>query len=386
MASLMVILSDRVSTIITKGEYTPRYYNPGNLFDEVHLLVTNDDRIDWAALQYTVGNAKLSVHNLPYDDKVFYWALGYRPSLLKKWAAGGVRLAAEIKPDLIRCHGNHLNAFIASEIKRKLGIPYIISMHINPDADMRRLASWRHDWKEKFILLCTKSLEKINITGSDCVICVYRFIEPYARKYGARRVELIYNVVNQENLLWKENYKLSDPIKLIIPGRQFRQKNPAPLMQALVKIPNAELTLIGDGSLHDYLKELAKDIGIGHRCIFHKSLDNSILCRSLKDYDILVSINYYGGISKVELEAAHVGIPVVTNAHPLEAAPEILGKHCIVVDGSPESYYEGLMKLITDDQLRQNLGERLRESVKGITPEKMEKKLVALYTEFLNSK
>ena len=33
------------------------------------------------------------------------------------------------------------------------------------------------------------------LKNADCVVCVYRFIEPYARRMGARRIEVIYNVV-----------------------------------------------------------------------------------------------------------------------------------------------------------------------------------------------
>jgi len=43
MGGLLVIIPDRVTDILIKGEFQPLYYNPGNLFDEVHILMTNDD-------------------------------------------------------------------------------------------------------------------------------------------------------------------------------------------------------------------------------------------------------------------------------------------------------------------------------------------------------
>ena len=49
--SLMVILSDRLSELIDKGEVVPRYYNPGNLFRTVHIVLCNDDRPDPAQLR-----------------------------------------------------------------------------------------------------------------------------------------------------------------------------------------------------------------------------------------------------------------------------------------------------------------------------------------------
>ena len=52
---LMVLIPDRLSDLVSKGEITERYYNPGNLFDEVHIVMTNDDKPDPVALQKMVG-------------------------------------------------------------------------------------------------------------------------------------------------------------------------------------------------------------------------------------------------------------------------------------------------------------------------------------------
>lgn len=56
---LMVMVPDRITDILVKGEYQPNYYNPGELFDDVHLLTTTDDRPDLTLLQRTVGRARL---------------------------------------------------------------------------------------------------------------------------------------------------------------------------------------------------------------------------------------------------------------------------------------------------------------------------------------
>lgn len=383
MARLLVIIPDHLSALVKKGEITDRYYNPGNLFDEVHILMTNADQVDKNAIQKTVGRAQIEVHNLAHNYRLVLHSLGYRPILLRKWAEEGVRLAKEIRPDLVRCHGNYLNGFIAAEIKRNLGVKYIMSLHGDHDRDLRYHARWCYNWKEKLFYILMRRVERVNLQNADCVICVYRFIEPYARKYGAQRIEIIYNAVNQDNLLPKENYDLSNPVKIIIPGRQLPQKDPAPLIRAVAEIPGATLTLIGHGPIHDSLEKLAADLGISDRCFFFQAMDNDELCRTLRNFDILVSINDFGGVSKVELEAAMVGMPMITNAHPMETEPEILGQNCLVVDGSPASYKQAILKFIGDMELRKNMGGKLRESVKAITPEKMESEVVKIYKEFL---
>ena len=41
---LMVLIPHALSDLVAKGEVTERYYNPGDLFREVHIVLTNDDR------------------------------------------------------------------------------------------------------------------------------------------------------------------------------------------------------------------------------------------------------------------------------------------------------------------------------------------------------
>src|SRR5215213_1373875 len=102
--TLMVIVSEAVSDWLDKGEVVDRYYNPGELFDEVHLVLTNDDRPDRARLQRLVGRARAEVHNRPLPEGVFRRTLGYRPRLLRPWTAGVAVLARRVRPDLVRCH------------------------------------------------------------------------------------------------------------------------------------------------------------------------------------------------------------------------------------------------------------------------------------------
>ena len=157
MNSLMVIVPDKISDFVRKGEIIPRYYNPGNLFREVHILMTNDDRVDPAAVQPMVGDAKLVIHNLPAGTGTFIRSFGWRPVLLRRWAAAAVRITEQAKVELVRCHGNNLNAFAALEIKRALGIPYIVSLHGNPDVDYNRGRLGR-TWRRKIAGVAIESV------------------------------------------------------------------------------------------------------------------------------------------------------------------------------------------------------------------------------------
>ena len=43
---LLVILNYPFSDILKKGEYPQGYYNPGDVFDEIHILITVQDEVD----------------------------------------------------------------------------------------------------------------------------------------------------------------------------------------------------------------------------------------------------------------------------------------------------------------------------------------------------
>lgn len=383
---LLVLIPDALSDLVSKGEVTERYYNPGSLFREVHIVMTNDDLAVAGAIQPMVGTAELHLHNYPPARWLFGRTLGWRPRLLRRWASDAVELAREIQPQLVRCHGAFLNAFLASEIHRHLGVPYVMSMHINPDRDIRH--HWKGhegDWRAQVQARAAVAMERAAIANAACVVCVYRFIDPYARKMGARRVEVIYNVVNAANILEKDEYSLGDPPRVILPGRQFFKKDPRPVVEALASVPRVHCTFVGDGPLHEAAIELAAGIGVYERCTFVRALPNDELCRSLRNYDIVVSVNDYGGVSKVELEAALVGMPIVTNSHPLEDVPEVLGDACLAVAGDAESYAEALHRLIDDEALRAQLGRRVRQNASGVRPELMEERYVALYSELLSA-
>ena len=55
--SIIVAFTEAISEWIAKGEVVDRYFNPGDLFDDVHVLLTNDDTPDPEAVQRMSGRA-----------------------------------------------------------------------------------------------------------------------------------------------------------------------------------------------------------------------------------------------------------------------------------------------------------------------------------------
>lgn len=378
---LLVIIPDRLSALIQKGEITARYYNPGNLFDEVHILMINDDRPDPADLQKTVGNARLVLHNLP--EPLYLPILGYHPWHLNRWARCAVKLAREIRPAMIRCHGSWLNSYPAYRIKRALGIPYAVSLHINPDEDVRGRLSNRAEtarWAQ------LRNIERIMLRNADIVLPVYQPIVPYLKSQGVSAYEVAYNALNPDHLRKKTEYALHDPVRLLSVGRHFREKHPSNIIRALMHIPQAHLTLVGDGPAQTELERLAVECGVAGRTSFLRTVPNDRLCAMLPDFDIFVVHTEYWEIGKSVLEPLLTGLPVVINRRKGEPVPELQGDHVVLVDNTPEGYRAALEQLIRDDARREALGRRAYAHAQTLwAPAKTEAKFVEIYKRILNA-
>jgi glycosyltransferase involved in cell wall biosynthesis len=354
---LLVVISDRLSDLIRKGEITTRYYNPGDVFDEVHLLLTNDDCPDPEAIRKTVGRAVMHLHNVAAGGRLFLTTLGWNRRLLERWAQRGSRLAGAIRPDLIRCYGNYLNGFLGARIARDLHLPLVVSLHTDPD-EMRARSSMGANWVEWLTFRRLLPLEITTLQAADWVLPAYESLRDYAGRRGARRVEVCYNVLNPEFLRRKHSYVIHGRPRIVSVGRQIPGKNPANVIRAVASLPGVELTLIGDGPLQPTLRRLAAESGAADRIVFRPAVSNDDVCRLLPDFDVFAAHCDFSGIPKAVLEPLLTGLPVVTNRRPGRAVPELDGNWVRLVDDTPESYRSALEALLADNAEREALGER----------------------------
>jgi glycosyltransferase involved in cell wall biosynthesis len=383
---LLVIVPDSLSGLVTKGEIQPRYYNPGNLFEDVHILMTNDDRPDLAALQRTVGAAKLHLHNLPIDwglmNRKWHWFDAY---LLKRWARPAVDLALTIQPHLVRCHGADWNVFAAMRIKEKFRTPYVVSLHINPDVNstgriLRENLTEQEQKSNEFY----EYIERKGLQAADMVMPVYKPIIPYLERMSVTRYQVCYNVLNAEDLREKTDYQISRPVKIISVGRIFEDKDPSNIILAVKDLADAELTIVGDGDLREKLHRLVSDLNMVDRVKFITAIPNTDLCRRLSEYDIFAIHSEYWEINKSLLEALLTGLPCVVNRRMGPQVPELDGNFIMKVENSPENYRSAFEKLISDHAFRESLGRQAyTHAQEKWAPEKTERAYVDIYERLM---
>lgn len=389
MSKLLVIIPDRITGVVEKGEYQPNYYNPGDLFDEVHLLLTNDDKPDPASIQHTVGRAKLFIHNYPDDLNLVgkhHWLL--TPFRLKKWAKAGVEMARRIAPDMIRCHGVDWNTYLASRINAALGIPYVVSIHINPDENpVRRFKGDNLTPAQAQQNAFYEYLEGEALKRAHLVMPVYKPILPYLARKGISQVEVCYNILDGANLKQKTDYRITGPARLLYVGRLFAEKDPSNIIRAVAAMPDVHYTIVGDGSLRPKLEELVQQLGVGDRVTFRPTIFNAELCRMLHEYDLFVIHTEYFEIGKSLLEALLAGMPVVMNARHGLPVPELQNGIVKLVADTVEDYSKTIREYLASEERRAALGrEAYRKAQEEYAPAVTERKVVGIYKSIIDAR
>lgn len=349
---LLVILSDPFTPLVQKGEVTMRYYNPGDFFSEVHFLLLNDDQPDLKALSYMSGRAKVVVHNFILPSRLNVKSLGGNLNLLRWQLKGALSEAYRAAPDAVRTFGISAELVIAGMIKEKLGIPHIASIHTNP----HQPATKKDSLLKSFLRRQLDKMRAKMLSNADAVLPVYEPAVPFLNTLGVTNFRVCYNVLNPSEIQKKGDYAIKQNARIVCVSRQFETKDPSNIIRAVSKLSGVELTLIGDGDLHDDLVKLAEDLGVADRVKFIQGLDNDKLCRLLSSFDIFAVHSDHWEISKAVLEALLSGLPVVINGLPNYTIPELSDGLCVVVDNSEEGYLNAFERLIADRAERESLG------------------------------
>lgn len=171
---------------------------------------------------------------------------------------------------------------------------------------------------------------------------------------------------------WKERQKL--PPSIIHLGRLVEKKNPLALLHAFAlvkeKIPDATLTMVGDGPLRGEVERRATRLGLAGAVRLTGALPHKLALAELRQHRVYAqhcvtdSRGDQEGFNVSFLEAAAYGLPVVSTLH--DGIPEN------VVDGEtgflvPEFHFEAmaerLVVLLSDPDLMEVMGRAGRRRV-----------------------
>ena len=371
---LCVFPNDPLSAYYKKGEIKSRYFNPKNLFNEIHVISLFDSDEKEEKVAEVAGNATLKIHVIGKTN-----LLNLRSKKSKV-----ISFIKKIKPDVIRSYNPLIQGWIATKIGKELGIPIVISLMGDYDRDLRYFAKKNKDLKSYLKLSYTKRvLESYSIKNADEVIIIYEFIRKYAQKMGAKNINLIYNRVDLSQFSPKVEpaFRESKPI-IICVGRLMKEKNQECLIRA-IKDLDVILLLIGDGVQYQELYELTKKLNIEKKVRFERSIPHKDINKYFTASDIFALPIKYGGFAIPVLEAAASGIPVILPKQEFDSNPELISNFAMLVENNPQSFKDAISKIIAEKNLRGKMVQKGLEVVEKMNSDIMEEKEKDLYLKLI---
>lgn len=377
MKKICVFPNDPLLSYYKKGEIKTRYFNPKNLFDEVHVISLFDSDIDDDKVKITAGTAKFKIH-----------VMGKVNLLNKNFKIKKVlKLIQEISPDVIRSYNPLLQGWMAAQIKQKLNIPLVISLHGDYDRDLRYFSKVNKNYKNYIKLLFSKNiLESYALKHADEVIIIYEFIRKYAQKMGAKKINLIYNRIDLNQFMKKNEPVLNESKPVIIcVGRLIKEKNQECLIRAIRDL-DVILLIIGDGVEYENLKKLVSELGISSKVKFERSVPHEKIQNYYASSDIFALPIKYGGFAIPSIEAAASGLPVILPKQKFDSNPDIISDFALLVDNNPESFKNAILKILSDKELHNELIKKGKDVTNQINSDIMEEKEKNLYLELIGKK
>jgi len=169
---------------------------------------------------------------------------------------------------------------------------------------------------------------------------------------GLKRVFVVHNGLNVEPVV--EVPEKSEKPSIVFVGRMKRAKRPGDVVEAFrivrEKFGDAELWMVGDGYLRRRLKSEA-----GSCARFFGYVDSETRDELVRRAWVIAVPGVREGWGQVVTDANALGTPVVGYNVPGLRDSIRDGFNGLLVERSPESLAEGFMRVLSDDELREDL-------------------------------
>ena len=263
--------------------------------------------------------------------------------------------------------------------------------------------AWNHGYTATSRLDETYTkLDRWSLKGACRVVTV---CQPFARdlvKLGVRkdRITILHNSVKpfvtppQEEVerTWRKLGIADDEAVILSVGRLSQEKGHADLIRAAAilsgapEIPRFRVVIVGDGPEREPLLHLASELGVTQR------IKLAGFQRDMNPYYAMATLlavpSHSEGSPNVVLEAMAAGLPIVANE--VGGIPETLEQGVtglMVTPRSPDAMATGILRVLTDDELRDRIAATAREcAANDYAPSAYRRALVEFYQEVLDSR
>ncbi|MGG3271377.1 glycosyltransferase family 4 protein [Priestia aryabhattai] len=267
-------------------------------------------------------------------------------------------------------------AKIASKINEfftRKHIPVVITLHGGPNRDIERNSARILNFFADGVISLSNNSKEILVNNG----------------LSNEKVTVIYNGIFVEDIhnLLSNNFD-QKCINIITCGRLTQQKGQVYLIRALKQIllkkPNSQLYILGEGELEQNLKEEVINLGLSKNVTFLGFQEDALSIVNNADVFVLPSLWEQFPISI--LEAMALKKPIIASS--VNGIPEQLGDTGILVEpGNVKGIIDALNKLLDSPGLKVELGEKaFQRYQENFTLNCMGKKTLIFYENTINKK
>lgn len=159
----------------------------------------------------------------------------------------------------------------------------------------------------------------------------------------------------------------SGGLSLLAVGNLVPLKGVDLLLRVLARLPEAQLTVVGEGSEGAALRSLAHQLGVQDRVSFTGNLPQEQLVDVYRAADVLLLASSNEGMPNVVLEALACGTPVI--AAPVGGVPEVLSSPALGVL-LPERSEDAFVAALSAFDRAAYPADRVREAARGLSWER----------------
>ncbi len=277
--------------------------------------------------------------------------------------------------DVLHCHGAYPDGYVGAAFKRLTGTPLVIRPH---GADILP-----GEWIDRDPRLAARTRRAL--LAADAVVAQGEFLAERLRSLGvaSSRLRVIPNGVR----LW-DGPACARPAApgILALGSLTPKKGFDVLLQAFrlvrQRVPEARLTIAGDGPEGARLRELASSLGIADAVHFPGFTSGEAKTALLAEARVFVSSSRREPFANANLEAMAAGLPIV--------ATRVGGNVEMVEDGvsgllvepeDPDALAKALLRLMDDSRQAEIMGRAARTRATEYAWDRMVDRYEALYRE-----
>ena len=221
----------------------------------------------------------------------------------------GRRILRDWQPDVIHAHFAVPAGAAAFALSKLSGVPYVLTAHLGdvPGAVPEKTDRWF-----KWIFPFTPPIWR----GAAKVVAVSEFTRRMALQHYAVPIEVIPNGVELASLPSASPRPAGSPPRIVFAGRFMEQKNPADLLQALVRLRDCpwQCAMLGDGPLLETIRRQVAESGLTERFHLPGWVTPEHVLAEFARSDVLVLPSRSEGLSVVGVQALGMGLAVLASS------------------------------------------------------------------------